>query len=156
LETDVAREDGTFLKPRRLRVTTSKSGSDGAHTPDSCRGVTEILNRVGDKWTVNVVRHLGVRTMRFSELRKALDGVSQKMLTTTLRQLERDGFVTRTVFPTIPPKVEYALTDLGRDLLIPVSALGQWAHANRSRVEAARVAFDLKAEGPLKRIKRRA
>jgi DNA-binding HxlR family transcriptional regulator len=98
----MAREDGTFSKPRRLGVTIGKP-KVADHTPDSCRGVTEILNRVGDKWTVNVVRHLGVRTMRFSELRRALDGVSQKMLTTTLRNLERDGFVTRTVYPTIPP-----------------------------------------------------
>ncbi|MEP7209818.1 MAG: helix-turn-helix domain-containing protein [Alphaproteobacteria bacterium] len=133
-----------------------KRAAKTTETPDSCRGVTEILNRVGDKWTVNVVRHLGVRTMRFSELRKALDGVSQKMLTTTLRQLERDGFVTRTVYPTIPPKVEYELTELGRDLWQPVAALGQWAHDNRSRVEAARIAFDLKSEGPLRKIKRRA
>src|SRR5262245_55480540 len=94
---------------------------------EGCRPVTEILNRIGDKWSVQVVRNLGMRKMRFSELRQALDGISQKMLTTTLRGLERDGFVTRTVFPTIPPRVEYELTELGRDLLKPVAALGAWA-----------------------------
>ena len=85
---------------------------------------------------------LGVRKMRFTELRRGLDGVSQKMLTTTLRGLERDGFVTRTVIPTIPPRVEYELTSLGRDLWVPVAALGEWAQRNRRRVEAARSAFD--------------
>ncbi len=150
----MTREDGTFSKPRRLGVTVGKPASPGDHTPDSCRGVTDILNRVGDKWTVNVVRHLGVRTMRFSELRRALDGVSQKMLTTTLRGLERDGFVTRTIYPTIPPKVEYQLTELGRDLWAPVAALGQWAHDNRSRVEAARKTFDLKSDGLPKKKRR--
>jgi DNA-binding HxlR family transcriptional regulator len=152
----LAREEGTFQKLRNLKAPIGKRAAKTTETPDSCRAVTDILSRVGDKWTVNVVRHLGVRIMRFSELRKALDGVSQKMLTTTLRQLERDGFVTRTIYPTIPPKVEYALTELGRDLLIPVSALGLWAHENRGRVEAARTAFDGKSEGSLKRIKRRA
>ena len=82
------------------------------------------------------------------ELRQALDGISQKMLTTALRGLERDGFITRTVFPTIPPRVDYQLTDLGRDLWRPVAALGQWAHDNRGRVEAARAAFDKRAGLP--------
>jgi DNA-binding HxlR family transcriptional regulator len=113
--------------------------------PDSCRPVKEILNRIGDKWSVGTVRHLGKRKMRFSELRHALDGISQKMLTTTLRGLERDGFVTRTVFPTVPPRVEYELTELGRELWKPVATLGEWAHRNRSRVEAARTAFDQRA-----------
>ena len=156
LETALAREEGTFPKPRNLKAPAGKRLPRMVKTPDSCRGVTDILNRVGDKWTVNVVRHLGVRTMRFSELRRALDGISQKMLTTTLRGLERDGFVTRTVYPSIPPKVEYELTDLGRDLWKPVAALGQWAHDNRARVEAARVKFDLKSDEPLKGLKRRA
>jgi DNA-binding HxlR family transcriptional regulator len=121
------------LKPGNLEV------------PDSCRAVTELLNRIGDKWSVGVVRHLGVRKMRFSELRNVLEGVSQKMLTSTLRGLERDGLITRTVFPTIPARVEYELTELGRDLWKPVAALGEWANHNRSRVEAARAKFDAKA-----------
>ena len=111
------------------------------HT-EECRPVSEILQRVGDKWTVLVVSLLGSEAKRFSELRRAIDGISQKMLTATLRGLERDGFVTRTVFPTTPPSVAYALTDLGRDLLVPVKALGEWAILNRSRVEAAREKFD--------------
>lgn len=107
-----------------------------------CTAVNEILSRVGDKWTVLVVNYLGNGPMRFNELKRTVSGISQKMLTTTLRGLERDGFVTRTVFPTIPPRVEYELTDLGRDLLVPVRGLGAWAIANEQRVKAARNRFD--------------
>ena len=112
------------------------------HATEDCRAVSEILSRVGDKWTVLVVEYLGRGPMRFTELKRAVGGISQKMLTTTLRGLERDGFVTRTVFPTIPPRVDYELTDLGRELLKPVKALGEWARANTSRINAARERFD--------------
>ncbi len=119
---------------------------------DECQSVSELLARVGDKWTVLVVGVLGGGPQRFSELQRAIDGISQKMLTTTLRILERDGFCTRTVFPTIPPRVEYELTDLGRDLLVPVKALGDWAVANRERVDAARRRFDARnGAGPTAR-----
>ena len=104
--------------------------------------MNEILARVGDKWSVLVVSLLGDGSLRFSELRRLIGGISQKMLTTTLRGLERDGFVIRTVTPTIPPKVDYELTPLGRDLLVPVKALGEWAKRNRARVETARARFD--------------
>ena len=104
--------------------------------------MSEILSRVGDKWSVLVVSLLGSGPMRFSELRRSVDGISQKMLTTTLRNLERDGFCTRTVFATVPPRVDYELTALGRDLLVPVKALGDWAVANRERIDAARRRFD--------------
>lgn len=109
---------------------------------DECQSVSEILSRVGDKWSVLVVTLLGTGPMRFSELRRSVDGISQKMLTTTLRNLERDGFCTRTVFATVPPRVDYELTVLGRDLLVPVKALGDWAVANRKRIDAARRRFD--------------
>ena len=101
------------------------------HHVRSCRHPCPALTSHG---------HLA-ETKRFSELRRAVDGISQKMLTTTLRVLERDGFCTRKVFPTVPPRVEYELTALGRDLLVPVKALGQWAIANRERVDAARRRF---------------
>lgn len=107
-----------------------------------CRRISAILSRVGDKWTVQVVRQLGEGPRRFSEIRRALGSISQKMLTATLRALERDGFVTRTVYPSVPPKVEYALTDLGLDLLQPVTALGEWALRNAERVEEAQRKFD--------------
>ena len=104
-----------------------------------------ILQRVGDKWTVLVIGKLGDGPMRFNELRSAVGGISQKMLTTTLRGLERDGFVTRTVFPTIPPRVDYELTELGCELLKPVTALGEWARKNTGRVNAARARFDARS-----------
>src|SRR5690606_27897321 len=107
-----------------------------------CQLVSDLLSRIGDKWSVLVVASLGNRKMRFSELRRALGTISQKMLTTTLRNLERDGFVSRTVFPTIPPRVDYELTELGRDLLCPVEALGRWAQLNAQRVLASREEFD--------------
>jgi len=115
------------------------------HLTEDCRAVSDILQRVGDKWTVLVVGKLGGGSMRFNELRTSVGGISQKMLTTTLRGLERDGFVTRTVFPTIPPRVDYELTDLGRELLKPVNALGEWARINTERVKAARARFDAAA-----------
>ena len=112
------------------------------HNTEDCRAVSEILQRIGDKWTVLVVGKLGSGPMRFNELRTAVGGISQKMLTTTLRGLERDGFVTRKVFPTIPPRVDYELTELGHELLVPVGALGAWARKNTERVRAARAKFD--------------
>ncbi len=116
------------------------------HRTEDCRAVSDILQRVGDKWTVLVVGKLGDGPMRFNELRHAVGGISQKMLTTTLRGLERDGFVTRTVFATIPPRVDYELTDLGRELLVPVFALGEWARLNQRRVAEARMKFDTAVE----------
>jgi len=112
------------------------------HNTEDCRAVSEILQRVGDKWTVLVVGKLGDGPLRFNELRAAVGGISQKMLTTTLRGLERDGFVTRTVFPTIPPRVDYELTDLGRGLSKPVEALGKWAFDHKIEIESARTKFD--------------
>jgi DNA-binding HxlR family transcriptional regulator len=115
---------------------------DNLHEPEDCRAVSEVLSRVGDKWTVLVVATLGDGPKRFNELRKALGSISQRMLTLTLRALERDGLVTRTVFPTIPPRVDYELTRLGRSLLDPVSALGTWAKRNRPAIQEARRRFD--------------
>lgn len=107
-----------------------------------CQSISQVLARVGDKWTVLVVNFLGDGPKRFSELQKAIDGISQKMLTTTLRNLERDGFCTRKVFPSIPPRVDYELTKLGRDLLVPVKALADWTLDNKDRIDAARHKFD--------------
>jgi DNA-binding HxlR family transcriptional regulator len=104
--------------------------------------VNDVISLVGDKWSVLIIMLLGQGKRRFSEIKRSVDGISQKMLTVTLRGLERDGYVTRTVYPTIPPRVEYELTDLGRDLLVPLRALGEWAVANHARVAAARAAYD--------------
>src|ERR1044072_4127805 len=126
------KQEGTAMLPSNL------------HVPEDCRAVSEVLARVGDKWTILVVGELGNGAKRFNEIRRALGSISQRMLTLTLRGLERDGLVTRTVFPTIPPKVEYELTRLGRSLLEPVSGIGLWARKNMSAIADARKRFDHK------------
>jgi DNA-binding HxlR family transcriptional regulator len=123
-------QEGTELIPGTL------------HVPEDCRAVSEILGRIGDKWTVLVVGELGAGPKRFNEIRRALGSISQRMLTLTLRGLERDGLVTRTVTPTIPPRVDYELTRLGRSLLEPVNGLGLWARQNREAIDDARRRFD--------------
>jgi DNA-binding HxlR family transcriptional regulator len=112
--------------------------------PAECRLVSETLARIGDKWTVLVVELLSEEhgPIRFNEIRRAIDGISQRMLTLTLRGLERDGLVTRTVHPTVPPRVEYELTALGRTLRTPLVAVAKWARANRAAIDAARQVFD--------------
>jgi DNA-binding HxlR family transcriptional regulator len=115
------------------------------HVTESCKPVSEILQRIGDKWSVLVVMSLTGGPKRFSEIRRAMNGVSQRMLTLTLRGLERDGLVTRTVTPSIPPRVDYELTALGRSLQAPVTALGEWALAHRPQIEAARAEYDARA-----------
>jgi DNA-binding HxlR family transcriptional regulator len=112
------------------------------HLSGDCRAVSEVLARIGDKWTVLVVNLLGTGPKRFSEIKRQVGGISQRMLTLTLRALERDGLVTRTVHPTVPPSVEYALTELGRSLRVPVQALGEWALANQKAMAEARRRFD--------------
>ncbi len=116
------------------------------HVPVECGRVAPVLSRVGDKWTILVVMLLGQGPLRFNELRRRVGGISQRMLTLTLRALERDGFVTRTVFPTIPPRVDYELTPLGRSLLEPVRHLGDWALRNIDQIEDARRRFDAATE----------
>ncbi|MEO7787468.1 MAG: helix-turn-helix domain-containing protein [Sphingomicrobium sp.] len=110
--------------------------------PGACREVSSILSRIGDKWTVLVVMMLAGGPRRFNDLKRSIGGVSQRMLTLTLRGLERDGMVTRTLYPTIPPRVEYELTELGQSLREPVDALGSWAFAHLPYITAARAAFD--------------
>jgi len=116
-----------------------RNNSDAARV---CTAMADILNRIGDKWSVMVVGYLTRRTMRFNELRNAIGGISQRMLTLSLRNLERDGLVTRTVYPEIPPRVEYALTDLGRTLTDPLDALWNWAAEHQDEVNRARAEYD--------------
>jgi DNA-binding HxlR family transcriptional regulator len=129
------------MSGRRAQQITSRIPAN-LHVPEDCRAISEVLARVGDKWTVLVVSTLGAGPKRFNELRKALGSISQRMLTLTLRGLERDGLVTRTVYPTVPPRVDYELTKLGRSLLEPVSELGAWARKNRAAIADAREKFD--------------
>lgn len=132
------------------RVEFSQGGMDllpeHSDVTKACPAVTAILSRIGDKWSVLIVMELAKSPRRFNDLRRDVSGVSQRMLTLTLRGLERDGLVSRTVFDTMPPKVEYALTDLGRSLQEPVKALGEWAILHRDLIHAAQGAFDRRIE----------
>lgn len=137
------------MEPGHTDVTTRKGKLPDmavGHATDQCRAVGSILARIGDKWSVLVVMSLGDGTFRFNELKRRIDGISQRMLTLTLRGLERDGLVERTFFPTIPSKVNYALTELGRSLREPVGALGRWAIEHRGTVERSRDLYDRKGE----------
>lgn len=114
----------------------------GGRDAPACAAVAPVLARVGDKWSVLIVRALGPGPRRFNDLKRDIGGISQRMLSLTLRGLERDGLVTRTVFATMPPRVDYALTGLGRSLWEPVEALGAWAHRHHPEIAAAQRRFD--------------
>jgi DNA-binding HxlR family transcriptional regulator len=136
------------MSPRHIHVT----------DPEACPAVREVLNRVGDKWSVLAIILLSDGPKRFNELRRAIEGISQRMLTLTLRGLERDGLITRTLYPSIPPRVDYELTRLGRTLLEPVQALAAWAAKHRVEIQDARERHDaknarLEKGGPGKREK---
>lgn len=111
----------------------------------NCKALGQIFERIGDKWTIMIVGALSGGPMRFNALQKAIPGLSHKMLTTTLRGLERDGLVTRTAYATIPPRVDYELTDQGRSLHEPLLTLASWARAQQPYIEGARKRFDAKA-----------
>jgi DNA-binding HxlR family transcriptional regulator len=133
-------QGGTILKHSNKNVT------------GNCMAVHEVLSQIGDKWTVLIVRSLNDGPRRFSELKRGVEGISQRMLTLNLKTLERDGFVTRTVYPTIPPRVDYELTALGHSLSEPLGVVAQWAITNRQRIVDARKAFDGREpnEGPMR------
>ncbi|MFP3988785.1 helix-turn-helix domain-containing protein [Streptomyces sp. E11-3] len=113
-------------------------------TPQDECGVRDVLDRLGDKWSVYVLVELTPGVRRFKELQRAIPGgISQRMLTLTVRRLERDGMVKRTVYPTVPPQVEYELTELGRSFTHPVKALADWSIAHRPDIAASRAAYDV-------------
>lgn len=129
-------QEGTTLSARNIGVTIE------VRDAPQCSAVNDILARVGDKWSVRVVMALADGSRRFNELRRDIPGISQRMLARTLRGLERDGLASRAVTPSVPPRVDYALTPLGKSLCDPVARLGNWAIANIKSVTAARIAFD--------------
>ncbi len=136
-----APQEGTFLN---LGYKKGTAMLDDKKCPD-CKRINEVLSRVGDRWSVLVVISLAeYGTLRFNELKRNL-GISQRMLSLTLKELERDGLVNRTYHPTIPPKVEYNHTAMGQSFREPVSALGYWALENLATIDAARDAYDEKA-----------
>jgi DNA-binding HxlR family transcriptional regulator len=119
---------------------------EASHSDEGCndenrKAVVETLARIGDKWTVMVVGALSQGPIRYNEVRRRVEGISQRMLTLTLKGLEQDGLATRTMYPTIPPRVDYELTELGRKLIVPLKALHDWALENRPAMLAAREAF---------------
>lgn len=122
-----------------LLHTTPGFEADGGNT---CP-IREVLDRVGDTWSILVIINLQEHSVRFNALKRSIEGISQRMLTVTLRSLERDGLVTRTVRPTTPPEVEYGLTELGQSIAVPIASLGNWAASNRDRMRQARETFDL-------------
>jgi DNA-binding HxlR family transcriptional regulator len=128
-----------------LHISGEAGRAKAAPAPAACQDIREVLNRVGDKWSLQVVGALADGPHRFAQLRRRLDGISQRMLTLTLRLLEREGLVERTVYPTVLPGVEYALTPLGRTLTEPVQALVKWVRQNHREMTAAREAFDRRA-----------
>ena len=137
------------MKSRSNMKGTAFLQHDGA-----CPVTREVLTRVGDKWSVLVIVLLGDGARRFSDLRRAVEGISQRMLTHTLRGLERDGLVVRTVFPTVPPRVEYALSPLGKTLLKTVTDLANWASSSRPEIERARAEFDRREAAETRRLDR--
>jgi len=140
------------MKPGHSEVTARESRRlakyDGLVSvqPEECRAVGAILSLVGDKWSVMIIIALGHGTRRFTEIKRAIGGISQRMLTLTLRGLERDGLVTRTQFETIPPRVDYELTALGCSLRQVVEPLGAWARAHMSDMKRARQTYDEREE----------
>ncbi|MFB4301697.1 winged helix-turn-helix transcriptional regulator [Actinomadura sp. NTSP31] len=114
------------------------------HTAAGCRG-REILERIGDKWSLQVIAVLGGRTRRFTELKREIEGISQRMLTVTLRGLERDGIVTRTVYPVVPPRVDYTLTPMGATLLDAAITMVSWAENHLREIDDARAAYDARS-----------
>ena len=137
-----ARHTDVTAKERHSDKTASPAPEGPCLQSAGCKNVAPVLNRVGDKWSMMIVMMLSNGAMRFSELKRAIDGISQRMLTLSLRGLERDGLVTRTVTPTIPPRVDYELTDLGISLREPVKALGDWAIEHIGCIRAAQARFD--------------
>ena len=131
------------MKPEHIRVPNLPSPPPPhAHEGGDCRAVASVLARVGDKWSVFVIMMLGEGPKRFNELKRMIGGISQRMLTLTLRGLERDGLVTRTVFPTIPPRVDYELTDLGRSLQGVMRGIKEWAEGHMEEVLTHRGGYD--------------
>ncbi|MEO3886944.1 helix-turn-helix domain-containing protein [Nonomuraea sp. B5E05] len=114
-------------------------------TREDCE-VRQILDRIADKWSLLVIALLDCKSLRFTQLRREIDGVSQRMLSVTLRQLERDGLVSRTVHPVVPPRVDYALTPLGRTLHETIKSLVTWTEAHQEEIARARAAYDARAQ----------
>jgi DNA-binding HxlR family transcriptional regulator len=143
-----ARKCGTDKCPGHLEVTIGSCPDPppvALPPPGDCQA-SEVLGRVGDKWSLQVIFALGEGTRRFTDLKRGISGISQRMLTVTLRGLERDGIVTRTMYPVMPPRVDYALTPMGRTLLHVATTLIGWVHEHLEEIETARAAYDAREQ----------
>ncbi|WP_424213851.1 winged helix-turn-helix transcriptional regulator [Streptomyces sp. BI20] len=138
-------EEGTLKSPTHCGDTTADYNILQWDTREGC-GVRQVLDRVADKWSLLVISYLEGGSMRFSELRRRIEGISQRMLTVTLRQLERDGLVRRTVHPVVPPRVDYELTPLGESLRDTLRFLVDWSDEHQDEIEAARAEYDDRVE----------
>jgi DNA-binding HxlR family transcriptional regulator len=149
----VRREEGTFLVYRYLVYTTpdlrAHGGADAYLRNCASRAVLDVI---ANKWVCLVIGALSPGTMRFGELRRRLDGITQKMLTRTLRELERDGLVDRAVYPSIPPRVEYSLTEVGRSVVSLMDAIREWSETHIDDIQEARVRYDERADRELKPV----
>lgn len=148
---DISCKKAHFLNPvtpvkRAHTDVTAPPATPDQHLPGDCRAVGSILARVGDKWSVLVIMLLSDGPRRFNEIKRMVGGISQRMLTLTLRALERDGVVRRTVFNTVPPSVEYELTTLGQSFAEPIVALGNWVFSNHTLIQQARAEFDARTQ----------
>ncbi|MEV4317766.1 helix-turn-helix domain-containing protein [Actinocrispum sp. NPDC049592] len=137
-------EEGTLNSPTDPGLTACDMDIYQWDAREGCE-VRQILDRIADKWSLLVISLLGRRRLRFMELLREIDGVSQRMLTTTLRHLERDGLIARTVHPVVPPRVDYELTDLGCTLLDTIQTLVRWTEDNQLKIAAARARYDATA-----------
>ncbi|MEW2378011.1 helix-turn-helix domain-containing protein [Micromonospora sp. NPDC047812] len=137
-------EDGTLRSSGNCGDTDANYDVFQWDTREDCE-VRQILDRVADKWSLLVIALLDRQSLRFTELRRQIDGISQRMLARTLRHLERDGLVSRTVFPTVPPRVDYALTPLGATLHETIRTLVTWTETHQNEIAAARAAYDVRA-----------
>lgn len=135
-------QERTWMEPSNMDVTKGP----GSLQDVDCTKMTQVLARVGEKWSVLIIMTLDGGAMRFSELKRVINGISQRMLTLCLRGLERDGLVKRTVFPQVPPRVEYELTSLGRSLTGPIQALGTWVRDHLDEIEVARATYETNKE----------
>jgi len=123
------------------------TADDQCRTDDAACPVRDVLQRISDKWSLLIILTLRAQPRRFGQLRRGIPDISQRMLTQTLRNLQREGLIHRQVFPTNPPSVEYSLTDCGQSLLVPLAGLLRWVEAHHDRIHAARTSFDSQRRG---------
>jgi DNA-binding HxlR family transcriptional regulator len=149
-DNDIQAEGGTFLSQRNIDVPVQATGVDGGTTnllAEACT-VRQVLDHVGGKWSISILLAAIAGPVRFSQLERMVEGISRRMLTLTLRNLERDGLLIRTVYPTVPPRVEYTATEMARELHDSLATLVGWAERHRTDIAAARTAYDRRPDDP--------